>query len=214
MRRIDKLLSGIILFFLFSAGAEAQLLDDWQARPSLSLEHQFNKKWSVESTYYQYFDNNISSFDKSVFGVKANHKLNSWLQGGVNYRLGLEKHSNYHDLRYALTFKPDFGLEKWQFSYQPLFQQKLESKQKTENFLRNQLKAEYKLSKKFSLFALTENYLQLNHGFKNHTQKYAFGSEFELSEQSDLEFQFTVKDRIGEKKYARLELNYIYQIGK
>lgn len=113
MRGIDKLLSGIILPFLLSAGAEAQLLDDWQARPSLSLEHQFNKKWSVGDTYYQYFDNNISNFDKSVFGVKANYKVNSWLQGGVNYRLGLEKHSNYRDLRYALTFKPDFGLEKW-----------------------------------------------------------------------------------------------------
>lgn len=214
MERIGKLLAGIILFFLFFAEAKAQLLDNWQARPSLSLEHQFNKKWSLEGTYYQYFDNNISSFDKSVFGVKANYQLNSWLQAGANYRLGLEKHSNYHDFRYSLAFKPDFNLEKWEFVYQPMFQQKLANEQKPENFLRNQLKAEYKLSKKFSLFVLTENYLQLNHGVKNHTQKYAFGSEFELSERSDLEFQFTVKDRIGEKKYARLELNYIYQIGK
>lgn len=92
-----------------------------------------------------------------------------------------------------------FRLGEMAISYRPLFQQKLENKQKTENFLRDQLKAGYKLSEKFSLFALTENCLQLNHGFKNHARKYAFGSEFELAERSDLEFQFTVEDRIGEK---------------
>lgn len=214
MLRSNKKLVVFLLLSLTLHQVKAQFIENWQGRPSLSIKYGISDRWSASGTYYQYFDNNLSELDKSVFGVKAEYKIVLWLKADANYRYGIDKEANYHDLRYSLGFKPNLILNQLQFTYQPLFQQKLDSKEKPENYLRNLLKLDYKLSEKLVVFVLTENYMRLDHGFENHTQKYAFGSEFELSEQSNLEFQITVKDRIGEKRYARLELNYIYQIGK
>ena len=201
----------LLIFLTATSHIKAQLFDDWQARPSISLKNDLNNKWSISGTYYQYFDNNISDFDKAVFGGKVNYKFNDWLKAGANYRWGVEKHDNYHDLRYSLLFEPELNLGKWQFGYQTMFQQKLADGQKPGNYLRNLLQVDYQLSPVVRLFALTENYLSIYHGAKHDTQKYALGTEFEITERSSVEFQFTVKERHRHKRYVRLELSYSYE---
>lgn len=201
----------LVLFFIFPFHfIQGKTIDNWQARPSLSVKYKLNNKWSVTGTYYQYFDNNVSKFDKSVFGAKVGYKLSDQVSVGGDYRWTISSNNNYHDLRYSLLYTPDLNLDKWSLAYQIMLQQKLTNGLRPDHYLRNLFQVEYQISSRFSLFALTENYLDLYHGIEHNTQKYALGGDIAITSRSKISLQLTIKDRHKQIVYARPEISYSY----
>ena len=200
----------MVLAFLFQGYSSAHVLDDWTARSSASMKTQIGNHWTVAGTYYLYLHDNISRYDRSVLGGDIKYQVNSWMKVGFNYRWGIQKAADYHDLRYYLYMEPKLKSDRWRFSFQTTLQQKLEKGEASDYFWRNKVKGAYKISKVLKLYAFTENYLRLNKSFGYYTQKSAVGSSFHIKKESDLEIQFTHLNKIKHKNYGRLEINYIY----
>lgn len=213
-----------ILFLAFTiflaTQTQAQVFDDWEARPNVSLKYKFNKKLSIAGTYYLYLDKNMSQYDKSVIGGEIGYKINSWLKAGIDYRYGMKGQEHYHDIRYSITF--DYNpSQKWKIAYRPLLQQEFISLKEEhlavnpiEYYLRNRLTLSYEISNAVELYVFTENYLRANHGdYSFHRQKSALGAEFGVSPRSKIGARFEVLNKRNGKMIARPNLSYTYTLG-
>lgn len=220
MKLIKKTLFILMLSLAYTSQTKAQMFDDWEARPNISLKYKFNKKWSVTGTYYFYLDKNMSQYDKSVIAGEVDYKVNSWLKAGIDYRYGISEKKRYHDLRYSVTF--DYNpSKKWKIEYRPMVQQKFTSLQKShlalkpiKYYIRNRLTASYDVSSAIKVFVFTENYLRPKQGDINfHRQKSALGAEFEIGNRSEIGTRFEVINKKSGKMYARPNLNFTYTLG-
>ncbi len=205
---------------LGSVSSSAQGLDDWEARPSVSLEYRFNKQLSLTGTYYLYIDKNITEIDKSVMAGEIGYKINSWLKAGFEYRYGLKNGSGSHDLRYSLTFDTKLS-DKWKIKYRPMLQQEFVSLNKAElaispveYYLTNRLTAIYELAKAWDVYLFTENYVQLGQGDINfYRQKSALGLDYEIDDRNEVGTRFDIINKSSGKNIARINLSYKLTLG-
>ncbi len=220
MNPTKKLLIFFALTILLSTQVKAQVFDDWEARPNVSLKYKFNKKLSIAGTYYLYLDKNMSQYDKSVISTEVAYKVNSWMKAGIDHRYGIEPKGNYHDIRYSITF--DYNpSKKWKIAYRPSLQQEFISLKKEhlainpiEYFLRNRLTLSYEISNDVDLYVFTENYLRANHGdYSFHRQKSALGADFGISPRSEIGTRFEVLNKSNGKIIARPNLSYTLTLG-
>lgn len=206
------------VFFVLKSNA--QFFNDWEARPHISAEYRFNKRLSLEGTYYMYIDKNISAYDKSVIAGEVGYKLTKWLKAGLEYRYGIAPKKNYNEMRYSLTFDHKLG-DRWKVKYRPMFQQDFVSLEKEElkmnpmeYFIRNRLTLSYDLSDKFELFVFSENYQQIDHGNWNfHKQKSAGGVKFAINQQNSVGMALYVINKKSGKNTGRLDFGYTYSFG-
>lgn len=213
-----------ILFLAFAIlltmQTKAQVFDDWEARPNVSLKYKFNKKLSIAGTYFLYLDKNMSQYDKSVIGGDISYKINSWLKAGIDYRYGIKPQEHYHDIRYSFTFDHHLS-QKWKIAYRPMLQQEFISLREEhlainpiEYYLRNRLTLSYAVSNAVELYVFTENYLRADHGdYTYHRQKSALGAEFGVSSRSKVGVRFEVLNKRNGKMIARPNLSYTYTLG-
>lgn len=212
----------VVLFFLFaySLQSKAQVFDDWEARPSLSLKYKIDKDWSATGTYYMYLNHDISEYDQSVFGLEVGYDVNSWLEAGIEYRHEIENGEHAHDLRYSVTFEYDIS-KKWQLEYRPMIEQEFKSLDRTylaehpvEYYWRNRLTLSYEITKDFELYVFTENYLEIKESnLFFDTQKSALGAEYDMNDHHEIELRFEVKNKSSRKNEARINLGYTYTFG-
>ncbi len=216
----NKTLFLFLLVLFIGMQTQAQVFDDWEARPNVSLKHKFNKKLSIAGTYYLYLDKNMSKYDKSVIGTEVGYKVNSWMKAGIDHRYGMEPKGNYHDIRYSITF--DYNpARRWKIAYRPTLQQEFISLKKEhlsinpiEYFLRNRLTLSYEISNDVDLYVFTENYLSVDHGdYSFHRQKSALGADFGISQRSEIGTRFEVLNKSNGKMIARPNLSYTYTLG-
>mgnify|MGYP006350469165 CR=1 FL=1 len=220
MKVIHKSIILFAFFFFFAMQVTAQVFDDWEARPNVSLKYKINKDWTVSGTYYLYLENNMSQYDKSVFGTEVSYKINPWMKAGIDYRFGTNAKEQYHDLRYSLSFDMKLS-NKWTLEYQPTLQQEFTSLNKehlalhpVEYYVRNRITANYELSKVVELFVFTENYLQPVDGdVFFYRQKSALGADFEINEHHKIGTRFEIINKNSGKNYARPNLSYTYTFG-
>lgn len=218
----SKIISiSIFVALLFMAMiTHAQIFNDWEARPSFTVEYGFTKKLSVGGTYYGYLDKNFTRYDKSVLAGEVGYKINSWLKAGFEYRYGFDSPADNHDLRYLLTFSHSFpnGLKiKFRPSllHEPGTLSKKQQKElPDEYYLRNRLTVGYKIRKKMEVFAFTENYQEMSDGLSFYRQKSAIGASVGISKISALEIRFNVINKKKGKMNARVDVNYAISLGK
>lgn len=220
MNKTRKSILFIAFIIFLTTQTNAQVFDDWEARPNVSLKYKFNKKLSIAGTYYLYLDKNMSQYDKSVTGGEVAYKINSWLKVGIDYRYGTKPQEHYHDIRYSVTF--DYNpSQKWKIAYRPMLQQEFVSLKEVhlatspiEYYLRNRLTLSYEISNAAKLYVFTENYLRANHGdYSFHRQKSALGAEFGVSPRSEIGARFEVLNKRSGKIIARPNLSYTYTLG-
>ncbi len=214
MMKTSSLKSG--LFFLFMVvcmDAQAQVFDDWEARPSISIGAEPGSKWELEATYYLYFDQDISKYSRSELAAEAEYALNNWLAAGFEYRYGMARAVNYHEFRYSLIFTHQFEGKRWELEYKPTFEHAVAHGFSPEYFWRNKLELSYVLNKMITLFIFTENYQLIEGGLQFAEEKSALGAEFELGGGSEIEFRFTVKNKPGHINEARIAVDYGYTFG-
>lgn len=219
MKRTFKLLSLSIIPILYMSESKAQIFDEWEARPNVSLKYKFNKKLSVSTTYYLYMDKNMSEYNKSVISGDVGYKVNSWMKLGLDYRRGITPKKQYNDIRYSVTF--DYNPSKnWKLEYRPMIQQKSFFEKKahqedipTEYFMRNRITVTYKFVSDWEVYAFTENYQQLNKGMTFHRQKSALGTEYKISPRNKIGARFEVLNKKSGKMIARPNLSYTYTLG-
>lgn len=209
-RNIALVLLGLLSFF----SSNAQFIDDWEARPSVSIAYQVNKKLEVEATYYLYLIDNLSRFEKSLFSGELEYEFAPWAVAGLDYRYGTGSEVDYHDLRYSIEFAHPWKSGKWILVYRPTFQQKIKIGVDTDNYLRNKLELNFLLNPKVNLFIFTENYQLIERGLSFNTQKNALGGIYSINRRHKLELQFTLKNKRDHKNYARLETAYVFKFGQ
>lgn len=178
----------------------------------MSLSYQPIDPLNLEATCYLYFNRNISNYEKAVFSAKAEYQLNQWLKPGIDYRFGLKKGENYHDIRYAVNLENPIGQTKWAIGLRPTLQQKIIDKDSQKIYLRNRLKLDYKADRNIKFYVFTEPYLDLQQNFGFDTQKSALGVEIKMGKHGMIQPQFTLKNKKNQANYVRLELSYRYSI--
>lgn len=216
-----KSLLVLMLPLMYAAQTQAQVFDDWAARPNVSLKYKFNKNLSVAGTYYLYMDKNMSAYDKSVIGGEIGYKINSWLKAGIDYRFGTNAKKQYHDVRYAVTFDYNSPSKKWNIAYRPMLQQEFTSlskdhlaEQPIEYHLRNRITVSYDISRVVEIYVFTENYQQIEEGnLSFHRQKSAIGADFEINKRNKIGTRFEVLNKKSGKMIARPNLSYTYTLG-
>lgn len=198
--------------FFLSFSAKAQTIDDWEARPSISLQYKIDKKWDVKGTYYSYFDEDISNYHKSVFKLRAGYKFDKMFKAQIGAKHGIKHYKgNYQELRAAGRFKYKLS-KKWQLRYRLMYAQRLGG-DVAEHFMRNRVKFRYKFNKKVNVYAMTENYQQIYHGFKFHRQKTALGARFTIHKRHKIDPRiYLINWRKKHRQRARIGLNYTYII--
>lgn len=220
MNTITRPFTILVPLAMMAFSSQAQYFSDWEARPHLSVEYRFNKNLSAAGTYYAYIDKNITTYDKSVIAGEINYKLSSWLKAGLEYRYGLTKKENYNELRYSLTLSQKLT-PKWKIKYRPMYQQEFYSLDKEEleanpmeHFIRNRITIGYDLTKKMELYALTENYQEIQHGdWSFNRQKSAAGIKLELDKQHEISAAFYLINKKRGKNIGRLDFGYTYTFG-
>ncbi|MBS1927268.1 MAG: DUF2490 domain-containing protein [Bacteroidetes bacterium] len=219
MNTIIKAL-GIICLFLITNQTIAQVFDEWDARPNVSLKYKFNKRLSVSGTYYLYLEENFRQYNKSVLATEIEYKFAPWLKAGIDYRFGIDQKDNYHDIRYSATFSYKAS-SKWKFSYRPMLQQEFISLKKEhlqadpiEYYLRNRVTVSFKISNNWEVYAFTENYLRAGSGdLRFYRQKTATGAEVEATERSKFGARFEVIHKKNGKVVARPNISYTLTLG-
>lgn len=220
MDLLKKTMLLLIISVVYAPQSQAQVFDDWEARPNISLKYKVNKKWSVAGTYYLYLDKNMSKYNKSVIAGEVDYKVNSWMKAGIDYRYGMNHKDNYHDIRYSLTFSYDPS-KKWEIAYRPTLQQEFVSLDETklaihpiEYYFRNRLSLSYDVSKKTELYIFTENYQSLNQAeLAFNKQKSALGADFEINKRNSIGARMEVINKRKGKMIARPNLSYTYTLG-
>lgn len=220
MKTININIFFLILSVIFTTQTRAQILDDWEARPNISLKYKLDKNWSIAGTYYMYLDKNMRQYDKSVIGGEINYKINSWMKAGFDYRYGMKKQKHYHDLRYSLTFKYKPS-KKWGIAYRPMLQQEFVSLNNThlaahpiEYYLRNRFTLSYNVTRKTELYVFTENYLKPEQGdMVFYRQKSAIGADFEINKRNQIGTRLEIINKRNGKNIARPNLSYTYTLG-
>lgn len=217
----EKPLILLVFSTLFSIYGNAQIFDDWQSRTSVSLGYKLNRSLSLEGTYYAYMDKNLREYNKSVAAGEVGYKLTSWLKAGIEYRYGIKKRKDEHELRYTMTFDHRLFSRKWKIKYRPMMVMEFKSLNKEylaehpiDYYLTNRLTLSYKLSKATELYVFSENYQQIEDGhFGFYRQKSALGSEFKIGNRSKLDTRFDIINKRSGKNNARFVLKYAYTLG-
>lgn len=212
----------ITLIFGYSLPIVAQVFDDWEARPNVSLKYKISKQWTVAGTYYLYLDKNMSRYDKSVVSTEISYKASSWFKAGIDHRYGIERNGRYHDIRYSVTFDRSSRSKRWNFAYRPMLQQEFTSLQKEElkehpvkYYWRNRFTVSYDITGNLECYVFTENYLKPGNGdLFFHRQKSALGAEYDINERNKIGFRFEVINKKNGKNNARPNISYTYTIGK
>lgn len=217
---LNKSIVILIFSLIYALQVHAQVIDEWEARPNVSLKYKFNKAWSVTGTYYLYLEENFSRYNKSVIGADVGYKINSWLKASIDYRYGIDSKENYHDIRYSVTFDFNSPSKKWKFEYRPMLQQEFVSLKKdhfdenpVEYFLRNRVTVNYFPAKNIELYLFTENYVQPVEGdIFFHRQKNALGGEYKLNARNKIGARFEYINKKSGKNVARPNLSYTYTL--
>ena len=218
--KLNKTILFVALCLMSATQIKAQMFDDWEARPSMSLEYKPGKNLSFAGTYYLYMNQNMSRYKKSVVAGEVGYKFNSWMKAGVEYRRGMSEQKNYHEMRYALTFSHDL-FNRFEIKYRPMLITEFASLNKedlannpVEYYLSNRLTLGYDLTKTIELYLFSENYQQIEQGsFDFYRQKSALGAEFKLGSRSKLNTRFDVINKRKGKNEARIVLSCTYTLG-
>src|SRR5690625_3819054 len=146
----------IFCLFLFLCGfkqAYGQVFDDWEGRPGLAIEHEFDNGIGIRGRYRHYLDDNLSRYKKSVFGVKVDYKIkiNSWLEPGIDYRYRYNGKEGAHDIRYSAKVLHEMG-NNFELEYVPKLQQIIASDKNPEFYVRNEIELTYIINKSWSIF--------------------------------------------------------------
>ncbi len=198
---------------------QAQIVDEWEARPSLSLKHE-HKDWSFTGTYYAYIDEHLKEYDKSELGAEIEYKINSWLDLGIDYRYGLEENEKpAHDIRLYASFDYDFS-DRWELEYRLMGQQEFSSLKEdyleenpVEYAVRNKITIAYKLSKAWELSLYTENYVQPIHSMLLfHRQKTGIGLEYEFAKRHEIGLEIELRNKRSGKNEGRINIGYTYSL--
>lgn len=194
--------------------SKAQFFNDVQSRTGVSLEYHLNKKLRFEGRYYLYLNKDITSYQRSAFFVRTKYKLKQWLTTGFEYRYGLKKDANFHELRFFFTFTPDLNFGKWGINFTPLVQQRHESHPSPVFYLRNLAEVRYNVSDRFYVFVLTENYLDISNKFSFDTQDTKIGSATKVGKSGSLTSQVSMKNKRENMNFLRFELTYKFILGR
>lgn len=203
---------------MISALSYAQFIDDWEARPHITVEYKFNKNLVVAGTYYMYLDKNISTYDKSSVAGELGYKVTKWLKAGFEYRHEIKNKMNNNELRYSLTLDHKL-LPRFKIKYRPMWQQEFVSLGKLsvypmENFMRNRVTLEYKLTDRVDLFLFTENYQRINQGeWSFHKQKSAAGAKLDVNDRNELSASLYMINNSKGKNVARVDIGYTISLG-
>lgn len=215
--RIFSILFITCLFIVFqTASLQAQGIKDFETRTSLFLKYKPIKSLTFTGKYYLYLNDNSAHYKKSAFGGKVKYKPVYWFRPSFQYLYQATRLDPYHDLRYAIDFKWKIS-KKFQVIYQPVIQQMVDTKQRSEFVWRNRLTLNYRVNKKLDLFVFTKAYLEMGDGLHYYKQKSAIGASYDLTKRSELELRFAIKNKEGKndkpwKHKARVSLNYTYTI--
>lgn len=191
-----------LLLSLFGMVQIKAQIDDWQLRPSISLNYNINDKWSVEGTYYMYLNHNMGAYNKSEIGTEVLYRANPWLQLGIDYRHTIESGGDGHELRYFGKFDHQLS-EKWNLEYRVMLQQEFEPHSAADYFWRNKITLGYDLVKNVEVYAFTETYLKIEGGLDFHRQKSGLGAEFEIGNRNKIDFQVQIRNKRSQPTESR-----------
>lgn len=211
----------IALSMLLVLRSQAQVFDDIEARPNMTLKYKINKKLTIASTYFMYIDKNITELDKSVMAGEIGYEITDGLEAGFEYRFGMGSKRNYHDLRYSITLSHDFS-DRLKIKYRPMYNQEIplpdkltHIRQPAENYLRNKVKLSYELLKNLDIYLSTENYQEILDGEMGfYKQKSALGGEIKLNKRNALDIGFYVINKQNGKNVGRIDVNYTITLGR
>lgn len=198
--------------FCYVAGY-AQVFDGWEARPGVSIEHEFGNGIEIESKFKHYLLDDSNLYNRSKFGVKVDYDytFTPWLEPGIDYRYKYDGKRDTHDIRYSVKAYQTLG-NNIEMEYSLRFQETLASDRKPEYYLRNKIELSYNLISSLSVFIFAENYQMVNAGLGFDAQKSGLGTEFEFDNSNELEFKFDLKNKSDHQDIGRLSLNYTYTI--
>lgn len=208
-----KILFCIVLMLWSTKQLQGQGIDDWEARPSIGVEHEFDNGIKARFRYRHILDNNMSHYKASAFDFKIDYefKINSWLVPSVDYRYKFNGEEGHHDIRYSAEIYQKLG-KALELEYSPKFQQIIGSGERPEFYLRNEIEMAYLVSDTWSIFVFSENYQSLNEGVKFDAQKSGFGTEFLINQTNEIEFKMDIKNKSSHEDIGRVTLSYTYII--
>lgn len=216
MRIFSALLVVVFLFTIQTSSLHAQGIKDFETRTSLFIQYKPIKSLSFSGRYYLYLNDNSTHYKKSAYGAKVKYKPVYWLRPSFQYLYQATRLDPYHDLRYAIDFKWKIS-KKFRLVYQPVIQQMVDMKQRSEFVWRNRIKLTYKVNKKLNLFVYTKAYFDMGNSLHYFKQKSAIGASYEFTKRSELDLRFVIKNKEGKndkpwKHKARVSVNYTYTI--
>lgn len=202
-----------VLVLLSIGQLQAQHFSDWELRPGIAVEHEFDNGIEARVRYRHCFDGNMSHYKESAFDLKVDYKinLNSWLQPSIDYRYKFDGKEGYHDIRYAAEFAPKLG-DRLELEYAPKLQQIITSGEDPEFYIRNKIEMTYSLSTLWSVFLFSENYQSIENGVQFDAQKNGLGAECEISTTNAMELKIDIKNNSDHEQIGRLTLSYTHKI--
>jgi len=203
-----------LLFSIFCFGVGyAQVFDDWEARPGISVEHEFGNGIEIEGKFRHYLFDDSNSYNRTRLGVKVDYDytLAPWLEPGIDYRYKYNGGRGSHSIRYSVKTYQNLG-NNIEMEYSLRLQQRLESDQNPEYTLRNKVELSYPLIGPLSIFVFAENYQMIKAGFGFDAQKSGLGTEFEFDNANELGLKFDVKNKSDHQDIGRFSINYTYTI--
>lgn len=193
---------------------------DTQLRFNPSVDYKINKKWKVAFDYRYALENDISTFQASVFQLSGDYKINKRMSLEAGYRFTTSFENN--NQRLFASFIYDYKLKqftlisrtRYQFST-PYFNSDYWNEYKEPNqYIRQKFTVDYNIPKsKASLYFSSEFFVKIDESeFKYHRTRYQLGSDYKLKYGITLGASVMYEDKLNTTKTDRFVFTTKYNL--
>lgn len=192
---------------------KGQMIDDWEIKPGVAIEHEFANGIDTRIRYRHSHDDNMQHYKGSAidFKIEYSANINDWLETSIDYRYKINKEKNYQDIRLAAKLKQQVA-QNFELAFSPKIQQKIYHGAHPELYLRNKIELTYQLSAPWSVSVFSENYQLVDGGIQFDTQKDGIEAEYDINNNNEIEVKMDLKNNSNHEDIGRLTLTYTYII--
>ncbi len=209
----------IYLLLLFVSSGFAQDTDT-QLRINPSIDYKINKKWKVGFDYRYALENDVSTFQASVFQFFGEYKINKKIsiEAGYRYSTSYEKDNqgiftsfnyNYKVSKLTISSRTRYQIRTSYFDNDYWNEYKIPSQ-----YIRQKINVDYNISKsKASVYFSPELFFKRdNSKFEYNRIRYQLGSDYKLKQGNTIGLLLTYEDKEDYTKMDRFVFTLKYNL--
>ena len=210
----------VLAYFTFISLSLFGQVNDFGIWTGGSIGKKINSRTDIKVKGQLRFNENVTELGSAYVQTDAEYDLGSGFSAGIAYRFEKKRNTNdFYSTRHRINFNASYKLktDKLDVSLRERFQTQYTDVNSSkggrlpENYLRNKLTFDYKLSKRISAYLSGELWYQLNNPSGNDFDnvRYTAGINYELNENNALEFFYLISREFNVKHPA---CDYVFGI--